>query len=151
MIVYLALPISGRSYDDVVKDIHDSKMILEDWGYTVFQPMTGKGYLRPEIEFKSHGFDNPVSTNHAILERDKWMVINCDVILLDLSRGSERVSIGGVMELAWASLLDKHTVVVLPKENNIHNHAFVLEASDVVFETMDEAMDYLHKLATGSE
>ena len=151
MKLYLALPISGRGYDEVVKDIHDSKEKLEHWGFEVFQPMTGKSYLRNELEFKATSYNNPVSTNHAILERDKWMVLNSDVILLDLSNGSERVSIGGVMELAWASLLNKHTVVVLPKENNIHNHAFVLEAADVIFETMDEAMAYLCKLALGLE
>jgi nucleoside 2-deoxyribosyltransferase len=151
MKVYLALPISGRSYEDVVRDLREATIVLKNWDYKVLSPMTGKGYLRTEINFKSHGFDNPVSTNHAILSRDKWMVGQCDVFLCDLTYATERVSIGAMMELAWANLLGKHTVVVMQSEGNIHKHAFPLEASDVIFETMIDAMDYMFKLATGSE
>jgi len=151
MKVYLALPISGRSYDDVIRDIHIVKEILERWDYEVLQPMTGKSYLRTELEFKSNGYGNPVSTNHAILSRDKWMVGQCDIFLCDLTYARERVSIGAMMELAWANLLGKHTVVVMQSENNIHRHAFPLEASDVIFETMEDATAYLLKLARGIE
>jgi nucleoside 2-deoxyribosyltransferase len=113
--------------------------------------MTGKSYLRTELEFKSNGYGNPVSTNHAILSRDKWMVGQCDIFLCDLTYARERVSIGAMMELAWANLLGKHTVVVMQSENNIHRHAFPLEASDVIFETMEDATAYLLKLARGIE
>jgi hypothetical protein len=49
------------------------------------------------------------------------------------------------MELAWASILGKHTVVSMQKEN-VHRHAFILEAADVIFETHEESMEYLDKL-----
>jgi nucleoside 2-deoxyribosyltransferase len=148
MKIYLAGPISGKGYDEVVSKYQDKAAALEHAGYEVLCPMTGKQYLRNEIEFKSHGFDHPVSTNHAIFERDKWMVSNCDIVLADLSNSGDRVSIGTVMELAWASLLGKHTVVIIP-EDNIHRHAFVLEASDIIFTTMDAAYSYLQDLARG--
>jgi nucleoside 2-deoxyribosyltransferase len=151
MKIYLALPISGRDYESVMKDIYDLKKVLEHWGFEVLHPMTGKEYLRTEIAFKSHGYDNsPCSTNHAIIERDRWMVSQCDIVLMDLTQGTERVSIGAVSELAWASLLGKHTIVVLQKEHNIHNHVFVLEGADIIFESMKDATDYLFKLAIGS-
>lgn len=150
MKIYLALPISGRDYESVVKDIYDLKKVLENWGYEVLHPMTGKAWLRTEIAFKAHGYDNPVSSNHAIVERDRWMVSQCDIVLMDLTQGVDRVSIGAVTELAWASLLGKQAIVVMQKDNNIHNHCFVLENADIIFETMVEATDYLFKLAIGA-
>jgi len=145
MKIYLAGQISGSSYDKVVSRIEEKKKLLP--AYRVLSPMTGKGCLRTEAKFKVHGYDNPVSTNHAIFERDKWMISQCDVVLVDLLE-TVHVSIGCTMELAWASLLGKHTIVVMGIENP-HHHAFVLEAADIIFETMDEAIIYLNKLVGG--
>lgn len=146
--IYLAGPITGRGYDEVVDLYKKKASVLAEHGYDVLCPMTGKQHLRNEVEFKAHGFHHPVSSNHAIFERDAWMVQNTDIILVDLSNSGDRVSIGAMMELAWGSLLGKHTLTILPKEN-IHRHAFVLEASDIVFETEEEAFIYLADLAIG--
>ena len=51
-----------------------------------------------------------------------------------------------MFEMAWAHQLGKHSVVVMEKDN-IHRHSFVLEASDVLYETYSEALDYLEKLS----
>src|SRR4030067_3414693 len=98
--IYLMHQISGLDYDTVVNYFWKTKRQLESFGYIVLHPMTGKSYLRNEIEFKAHGYDNPASTNHAIIERDYWMVKNSDIVLADLRM--DRVSIGMIMELAWA-------------------------------------------------
>jgi nucleoside 2-deoxyribosyltransferase len=147
--VYTALPITGRSYDEVVNDIHTTKNQLESYGYHVLQPMTGKAYLRNEVEFKAEGFQNPVSTNHAIFERDMFMVKTCDIVLVNFTL-AKPTAIGMTMELAWASILGKHSVIVLPKDSP-HRHAFILEAADIIFETTEEAMEYLRKFAYGDE
>lgn len=148
MIIYLAGPITGKGYDEVVGRYQDKAKMLREWGYDVLCPMTGKTYLRNEVELKAGGYSNPVSTNHAIAERDKWMVTRSDVVLADLSNSGDRVSIGTVMEMAFASLSGKHCVAVIP-EGNIHNHAFILEAADIVFRTEEEAYGYLQALAKG--
>lgn len=146
MNIYLAHPISGLSYNEVMDYYEGMKNRLRRLGYEVLQPMTGKGYLRNELEFKSHGYTGlPASTNHAILERDNWMVRLADVVLVDLW-GADKVSIGCMMELAWAHDHHKHTVVVMGL-NNVHRHAFVLEAADTIFETRWDAMVYLELLA----
>jgi nucleoside 2-deoxyribosyltransferase len=149
--IYLAGPISGKGYDEVVDLYREKSQYFSDIGYDVLCPMTGKTYLRTEINLKAHGYEGmPQSTNHAIFERDKWMVSICDVVIADLSNCGERISIGTVMELAWASMLGKHTVVVMQKDN-IHQHAFVIESADIIFETMDEARKYLRSLVKGIE
>jgi nucleoside 2-deoxyribosyltransferase len=145
--VYIAGPISGLSYEQVNKHLEETSRMLRGYGYDVLSPMSAKEHLRTELEFKSHGYTgNPISTNHAIFERDQFMVLNADIVFADLTHGHDRVSIGTMYELAWASLMHKHTVVVM-NETNIHQHAFVLEAADIVFEDWQEAMKYLKTFA----
>jgi nucleoside 2-deoxyribosyltransferase len=144
MKIYIAGAISGQSGEDVISYFKNTKALLIGMGYQVFSPMTGKSQFRNEISMKSHGYDNPISTNHAIIERDCWMVSHCDVLYCNLTM-AEIVSIGSTMELAWGHILKKHTVLTLPK-NNIHRHAFILEAADIIFEEHEEALSYLAKL-----
>lgn len=148
MKIYLAGSISGQSSGDVVKYFEDTKELLAGWGYEVFHPMTAKGYLRTEIKFKASGYDFPPSTNHAIIERDRWMVTTADIIYCNLIM-AKGVSIGSMMELAWAHQLGKHSIVSM-QSDNIHRHAFVLEAADIVYETHKDAMEYLYQLSEGS-
>lgn len=143
MKLYIAGKISGYSYEEIIEYFESTAKRLSK--YTVFHPLLGKDYLRNEISLKAEGYSNPESTNHAIIGRDRWMVRNCDVMLCNLA-GCTHVSIGSVMELGWAEMLHKHIVTVMEKDN-IHRHAFVLEASDIVFETLEEALVYLEKLS----
>ncbi len=145
--IYLAGPISGNSYDDVSGYFTDMTSILVDLGYAVLHPMLGKEVLRTEIKLKASGYGNPESTNHAILERDKWMVSQSDIVLCNLMMGKDMVSIGSVMELAWACMMNKLTIVVMQKDN-IHQHAFVIEAADIIYEDIYDAIRHLKKLLT---
>ena len=145
--MYLVGPVTGQGYEQVSARLSSQVAALKRLGYAVLHPMMGKEYLRNEIEFRAHGYELwPASTNHAIFERDKWMVGQCDIVLADFSQSGDRTSIGSCFELAWAAWLGKHTIVVLP-EQNVHRHAFVLEAADIVFQRTDEVMEYLRKLA----
>jgi len=142
MKIYIAGPISGLSYDEVESFFLTKAAALTKSGHTVLSPMLGKENLRNEIELRGYGYKGPTTTNHAIFERDKWMVTQSDAVFADLSQ-AKRVSIGTVFELAWASFLGKHTVVVM---GEVHRHAFVLEAADIVFKTEEEALDYLYEM-----
>lgn len=144
MIIYAAHPINGLSYQEVTD--YYSHLIDDLHGFHhIIHPMMGKDYLRTAKELRSVGYEGlPPSTNHAIKERDQWMVKKADIVFVDLT-GAKGISIGCVMELAWADLLGKHTVVVLDKEG-YHKHAFVLECADVLFDTHDEAIEYLKKI-----
>lgn len=146
MKVYCVHPISGRSADDVFSYYTGVKTDLEAMGYDVLIPMFGKGSLRTEIAFKAHGQEgNPLTANHAIFNRDKWMVKQADILYANLL-GAKHVSIGSMFELAWGSDNDKQNVVVM-EEDNIHRHAFVLEAATVVYNNAEDAMAYLQALA----
>lgn len=148
MRIYLARPITGCTYEEVVAYYKDAVARLKFFGYEVLFPMCGKNYLRTETVLKAGGYTQPLSTNRAIVGRDRWMVQQSDIVLANLL-GSKQVSIGTVSELAWAFDAKKHVIVVMEKDN-IHRHAFVLEFADVIFETTEEAFAYLDKLAQGS-
>ena len=142
--IYAVHPISGLSADEVFNYYERTQKILTDAGYDVFIPMFGKNNLRTEIKFKAMDYRSPLSTNHAIFNRDHFMVSKADIIYANFL-GAKIVSIGSMFELAWGSHMDKQVVVVMEKEN-IHRHAFVLEAATIVFETESEAIEYLDKL-----
>jgi len=144
MRLYLARPITGCSYGGVASYYALMKAQLEGQ-FRVLSPMTAKGFLRTEKRFKAEYNDHPVSTNHAIIERDRWMVKRADVLYANLV-GSQDVSIGTVMELAWGHDNGIHTIIAMEKDNP-HYHAFVLEAGDIVFESHEEALAYLKELA----
>jgi len=144
MKIYLARPISGHSYEEVTEYYKVTVKELIQAGYEVLCPMNGKTHLRTEIKFKAEGYGDSISSNHAIVERDRWMVEQSDVVYANLL-GSEHVSIGTMMELAWSHDKHKHTIISM-EDLNIHNHAFVLEAADIIFKTHQEAMEYLKNL-----
>ena len=140
--VYLIGPISGLPYDEVMSRLQWFVASLPHC--EILSPMTGKEYLRGETKLKPSDYFYGASTNHAIFERDKWMIGQCDIALADFI-GAKNVSIGSMFELAWASYLNKHTLVIM-EENNIHHHSFVLEAADIIFQEALDAFQYINKL-----
>jgi hypothetical protein len=118
-------------------------------GYNVFHPWIGKDNLRNELSVRSVGYDdNPITTNKAIRSVDFWRVDQSDILFPDFTRCKDVASIGTVAEMSRAYDRGKLIVTVLP-EDNIHRHAFVLEMSSVVFETIEEAYTYFQMLSNG--
>jgi len=148
MKIYLGGSISGASGDEVFGDFEGRRDSLAPY-YEVLSPLVGKGQIRTELEYRAHGYGHPLANNHAIIERDRWMVSLADVVYINLM-SAERVSIGSMMELAWAHHMGKHSIVAMPKDG-LHMHAFVLEAADVVYHSDEEAIAYLVELARSIE
>lgn len=149
MKIYTAGPIAGLSYDQVMERYISQTKILKALGYHVICPMTGKSFLQDIKEFKGHGYnDFPLSTDHAIKTRDRWMVGQADIVLADFTLGVTRVSIGTCMELAWADELKKHIIVVM-QPINIHQHCFIKECANVIYVDIRQAYLYLETLITG--
>lgn len=145
MYIYTAGSISGKTPQEVEKYFTTLKVLFESFGYTVLNPMTAKGHLITEMAYRAADYRHPISTNRAILSRDRWMVQQADIIYADLTNATH-ASIGTMFELAWAYDHHKHTIIVMD-ETNIHHHAFVLESVSIVFPQAKEAIDYLKALA----
>jgi hypothetical protein len=144
--IYCAAQITGKTWNEVIKYYKHITRLFSGMGYIVFNPMVNKGSGGSDsvIGPGNYKTTNPSLSNKAIKKRDGWMVRQADVVLIDFT-GTQTASIGMVSELAIADFMGKHTVVVMER-TNVHNHAFVLEESDVIFGDMHSALLYLGKL-----
>lgn len=145
MIIYMVRPISGCEFKEVIAYYEDVADILQDVGYEVLHAMMGKCEFRGQQGlFKKDGYTHPISTDRAIIGRDRWMTKKADIVFANFL-GAKLVSIGSVMELAWAFDHGKHVVIAM-EEDNIHRHAFVMQCADIIFPTHEESIDYLTHL-----
>lgn len=145
MRVYLAGPITGLSYKEVVGWRKKAYHKIEEWGHVALSPMRGKEYLKDEQEINAmYEDDKPMSTTQGIYGRDSFDVQHCDVLFVNLI-GTERVSIGTVMEIQMGRDYGKYVLLVMEK-GNIHEHPFVLEASSIRVESIEEGLRVLKHL-----
>ena len=111
-------------------------------------PLRGKNcYLKDLVgngTIADHYNNKLLSTQRGITVRDRNDVMTCDAILANLS-DSKKVSIGTVMEIAWADMLRKPIVVVMD-ESNVHWHAMIREVSGFVTPYMKEAVELLKEI-----
>lgn len=143
--VYLAGPIAGHSYlgatewrDNVIAD-------LAAVGIKGLSPMRAKDYLKnveSDVGFSAtceeYGALSPLSGPRGIMTRDRFDATRCDVLLVNLI-GAQKVSVGTVMEIAWADLV-RTPIVVAMEPGNPHEHAMVNEAIGFRCGSLDEAL-----------
>ncbi len=146
--IYLVHPMSGLNWEEVEMYYSKVKPMLESYGYFVMHPMVAKKELKSKkFDPKARETGSAVVTPHAITRRDHWMVRKADIIFADLS-GAKDKSIGSISEIATAYELGKHTVGVVEKGNK-HEHAFMLEQFDIIYNNLNDAIEYLKKLIRG--
>lgn len=138
-IVYLAGPITGCSYKEAVdwREDFSRKLPANIHGMS---PMRGKYYLESETEIKSLYNDSALSNARAITTRDFNDVKRADLLVVNML-GAERVSIGTVMEIAWAKAFNIPVLLVMEREGNIHEHAMISECIGFRVDNLDDAVD----------
>ena len=142
--IYLAGPITGLSFTesedwrDQIKSVASANP--EKFGnMQFFSPLRGKDYLKAEKSIKDTHDEFQFSTSKAIMLRDSYDVRTSAAVLVNLL-GATRVSIGTVMELAWAYEHRKPVVAIIEKDGNIHDHAMLNEAIWYKLQTIEDAM-----------
>lgn len=101
--------------------------------------MRGKKYLVDEEDIKDSYEEHPLGSQEGITCRDRMDVMRCDMILVNFL-GADKVSIGSVMEIAWADAWRKPIIVVM-EEDNIHSHAMIREVAGFIVPDLDEAIE----------
>jgi nucleoside 2-deoxyribosyltransferase len=114
MKVYLAGPITGLTYDQGQDWRVDARNFLARYNIFGASPLRGKEYLRELVEpitgtGEEYAHLGCMSTPRGVMTRDRYDATTCDVLLVNLL-GSTRVSIGTVMEIAWA---DAHRIPII--------------------------------------
>lgn len=142
MRVYLAGPISGCTYDQCTDWRAQFAGVIEAWGVEALSPMRGKDYLN-DGKIIDGSYDQTIlSSAQAILHRDFWDCCRSDVVLVNLL-GAERVSIGTVMEIAFAHARQIPVVLLMEPKGNIHEHPMIQQAIAFRVSTVNEAINTL--------
>lgn len=141
--IYLAGPITGLSYGEST-----------DWRSQVasqlpshirpLSPMRGKQYLKGEATILDSYSQHIMSTSKGITTRDRFDVARADAVFANFL-GAKKVSIGTVIEIAWADMLRKPIIVVMEKDN-VHQHSMLNECAGFITESLDEAISVAVRL-----
>lgn len=142
-LVYLAGPITGVSYGNST-DWRQTVIDCLPEGIYGLSPLRRKDYLKNETTLQ-HTYDWPLSTQRGIYARDRYDCTRADAILVNLL-GAERVSIGTVMEIAWAADNNIPVILMMEKEGNVHDHPMIREACPFIVDDLKEAVTVLEAL-----
>lgn len=145
--VYLAGPIRGLNYNEATEWREQATAALGAVGIDGMSPMRAKAYLKGSADAADVGRQkladtypqHPLSTARAIVTRDRKDCMRSDMVIMYL-KGAKTVSIGSVMEIAWADAARVPVVLVMEKEGNIHEHGMIAETCGFRVETLDEAI-----------
>jgi len=140
MKVYLSGPISGKTYEGATSWRDDARRFLEGYGIEVLDPMRGKASLQGQSKIEDRpDVGDVLVQDAAIFHRDHWDVQRADIILVNLSEAGKRVSIGTVMEIAFAWVYRKIIILILPP-GTVHEHAFVRYPASMRTEVLDDGL-----------
>jgi hypothetical protein len=142
--VYLAGPITGLTYDGAEDWRAFAKEELKKFDIKGLSPLRAKDYLRSMGELTADfvGYERfgSLSIPRGIMTRDRYDATHCDVLLVNLL-GATRVSIGTMMEIAWADLCRTPIVCAIEPTGNVHEHGMVTEAIGFRVPTLEEALN----------
>ena len=138
-LVYLSGPITGLTYG--------TSTDWREYATKCFPPhIQGLSPLRGHRMLDGMGLidsaimEHPYRTDPAINRRDKFDTLRADAILVNLI-GATRVSIGTVMEMAWAYDHNIPIVLAMEPEGNLHEHAMLRDCVTVRVSRLEEAIE----------
>lgn len=143
-LAYLAGSISGCSFEGAV-DWREEFIKNLPQDIVGLSPMRGKSYLQNEKNIADAYDDSVLSCSRGITTRDFNDCRRSDALVVNVL-GATKVSIGTVMEIAWAKSFNIPIIMVIEKEGNVHDHAMIRESIGFRVESLKEAMHVLKVL-----
>lgn len=141
--VYLAGPISGLTYDECTAWRDQASHELIPCGIECFSPLRKKSFLRDYGKLEQ-SYNHVLSTDAGIMTRDHNDVQRADCLLVNLlgctPEGTGRVSVGTVMEMAWAWDRRIPVVAVLEKAGNLHDHPMIRRTIGFRVESVEDGI-----------
>jgi hypothetical protein len=136
--VYLAGPITGASYAGCTKWREDVTYALAP-DIVCFSPRRRKEDLVEGGKIRDDYVGNVLSCSRGIITRDYYDCVRHELVYARLLE-AERVSIGTVMEIAWAYQARIPIIAVMEKQANLHDHGMIRECIGFRVETDEEAI-----------
>ena len=141
--VYLAGPITGLSYSGCTEWRAAAIERLATEGIKGLSPMRAKEYLSHLTNISGTGHDyghlGVFASPRGVMTRDRFDCTRCDVLLVNLL-GAKAVSIGTVMEIAWADGKRTPIIVAIEPSGNPHEHMMIHEAIGFRVESLEDAL-----------
>ncbi|HON21918.1 MAG TPA: hypothetical protein P5345_01715 [Candidatus Paceibacterota bacterium] len=136
-LVYTGGAISGLTYEECVgwRIYVASEMPPH---IHILSPMRGKENLNDGKIINGSYEQHPLCSQKGILCRDHYDVCRAHLVLMNFL-GAKKLSIGSIMEVAWAYAY-RRPLITLMEEDNPHNHPMVREASNFILIDLDEAI-----------
>lgn len=130
--VYLSGPISGRLFGDAAHWREYAARRLQEIGIKAVSPLRFKEYLANEGPLSKRGYErHPLSTPRGVTTRDRYDCTTADLVLVNLLHAGD-VSIGTVMEIAWADAFRIPIVLIMEDQGNPHEHLILNEVCGFV-------------------
>ncbi len=123
-LVYTAGPITDCDHSEATGWREVVRRNLHLHAINTISPMRGKPVLKSGQKYNAaitRKFVDPLRTSDGINARDYNDVRKADLIFVNML-GAKRVSIGTVMEVAWARAFDKPVILIMEDEGNVHDH-----------------------------
>jgi hypothetical protein len=135
--LFLAGPLTGISYGDALdwRKYVESKLPAD---VIAFSALRGKRYVTTERLLKDAYPEHLLSTPQGTVTRDRYDVSRCDALFVNFLN-ADKVSIGTIMEMAWADAW-RIPIILVMEEGNVHDHAFVRQIAGFLTGNLDEAI-----------
>jgi len=91
--------------------------------------------------------DNPMTTDDGIVRQDFNDVKQSDALVMNYL-GAKARSIGMGGEVSWAWLLQKPIVIIMEKEGNPNDHAFIRGQASHRVDNLEDAAKIINRLLT---
>ena len=143
--VYLAGAITGHSFDAATDWRDQAIQVFSAAGIDAYSPLRAKVYLQQETMMEDTYEEQVMSSQRGIFVRDHFDCRVRDGLFVNLLE-TTRVSIGTVMEIAWADAYRKPIVLVMEKTGNLHDHAMIREACPLWVHTLEEGYHVMKSL-----
>lgn len=141
--VYLAGPITGLDYKGATNWRNEVRDKVGPYIGT-YSPLRGKEFLGRATAIADHYDGSVMAGVKGINTRDYNDVVTSDAVFVNFL-GSKKVSIGTVMEIAWAKAHNVPVVCVM-EEDNIHHHAMLDYACGYIVDNLEEGVEVLKAL-----
>lgn len=151
--VYLSGPMTGVAYDeaetwrDQIQDVSRRKLhrLDRDPGLVdFFSPLRGEASLA-ETPIIGDEADYVFRRKEDMVIRDYWDTVNADIVIVNLL-GATRVSIGTMIEVAWAWDHRIPMIFIMEDRGCLHDHPMVRAMRTFRVESFDAAVDALFVL-----
>ena len=137
--IYLSGPIAGLTYTEGA-DWREYATKCFPPHIQGVSPLRGHRMLEGLGPIKNLMIDHPLRKDTAINRRDKFDTLRATVVLVNLL-GTTKVSIGTVMEMAWAFDHGIPVILAIEPEGNVHDHPMVRDCTSVRVSSLDEAIE----------